>query len=473
MRATRRSGYLAASVVVAIASASCSPALLGSNREAYGTYTSLGLTRTIGEDHARSKASEAKPELPGLPVSATVEDYLATAFARNPGLKRALRNAEAAGYEIARATSLPDPSLTVVPSSGDLTETAAGQVSGAIGISQKIPFPAKLYTRGRAASHVAAAAYEAYRGELLRLRAEVRRAFYVLYFADRSIELTTKSRNLLRDFRNIAARKYETGRVPQQDVLRAQVELYDLENQLITLRQSRDTARARLNRLMSYPVNRPLPVTTPIKAAKVQVELAELIATASETNPDIAAARENIERARASLKLAQLDYLPDVTVDYRYTEIDSSGVSPVANGKDNRQLTLGITLPIWFGRLGAGREQAEARLQASRQALTEVEDSTAFEIQEGMLKVDAEQRLVQLFGSVIVPEARQTLDATVSAYRAGQVDFLTFVENWRRLLDFEISYEKSLSSFQQELAELERLIGASLPISPTGLEIES
>jgi hypothetical protein len=61
----------------------------------------------------------------------------------------------------------------------------------------------------------------------------------------------------------------------------------------------------------------------------------------------------------------------------------------------------------------------------------------------------------------------------VSAYRAGQVDFLTFIENWRRLLDFEISYEKSLSSFEQELAELERLVGKPLEATNEKTRVDS
>lgn len=405
----------------------------------------------------------ASASLQQLPAQPRLRDYLAVALSRNPKLARARREAEIMGFDIVQATSLPDPSLNFVPPTGDLTETAAGQVESSVGVSQRIPFPAKLWVRGEAASHGAAATYEAYRGELLQLVADTRSAYYMLYFADRSIELTTRSRDLLRSFREIATRKYETGAVPQQDVLRAQVELATLEKDLVMLRQARGTAAARLNRLMSYPADGALPTTQPIEPRRVQVALAELLARASERNPEIGAAKERVEKARAGVDLAELEYLPDLTVGYQYTEISGSGLSPVADGSDNWQLNLGVTLPIWFERLTAGRGAAAAALSASREQLTEVEDETAFRIEEALLRVEAEQRLVELFGGVIIPQARQTLDATVSAYRAGHVDFLTFIANWRKLLDFEVSYEKSLSTFEQELAELERLVGE--PIS--------
>ncbi len=465
---SRFSQFVLAQVMLSLLLSGCSPALLGENRQAYRDYTDVQPERPL-----QLHGSVSNETVDALPLSPTADDYLAVALSRNPGLKRARREAEAVGYEIAQVTSLPDPVLSFVPPTDDLTQTAAGQVDNSIGISQKIPFPTKLYARGQVASHTAAAAYEAYRGTLLQLMADVRQAYYMLYFADRATELTTKSRSLLRDFRSIALRKYEAGVVPQQDVLRAQVELANLENELVILRQRRRTASARLNSLMAYRVNSPLPPTDPIRPKTIEVELDALLATAAAENPDIAAAKQRIERARASVKLAKLDYVPDLTVGYQYTDISKSGVSPVADGDDNWQLNLGITLPIWFERLSAGYNEADARLRASRAALADVEDTTAFRIEEALLKVDAQQRLVELFGKVIVPQAHQTLDATVSAYRAAQVDFLTFIENWRRLLDFEISYEKSLSSFEQELAELERLIGKPLAVSSEKTQVNS
>jgi outer membrane protein TolC len=224
---------------------------------------------------------------------------------------------------------------------------------------------------------------------------------------------------------------------------------------------------------MAYRVDQTLPPTKPIEPKMIEVELDTLLNMAAVENPEIAAAKERIERARASLTLAKLEYVPDLTVGYQYVDIADSGLSPVANGDDNWQLNLGVTLPIWFGRLSAGHNEATVLLRSSREALVDVENTTAFRIQEAILKVETEQRLVELFGKVIIPQAQQTLDATVSAYRAGQVDFLTFIENWRRLLDFEISYEKSLSSFEQELAELERLVGKPLEATNEKTRVDS
>ncbi len=411
------------------------------------------------ETARRESSIPAAPAFAQLPERPTADDYVAVALDRNPRLERARLEAEARGYRVAQVTTLSDPILRFVPPTSDMTQTAAGEVSGAVGISQKFELPAKLGLRGKAAGHEAAAAFERYRATALEVTAEVRRAYYGAYFADRAAEITEESRALMRYFRDIAARKYEAGVVPQQDLLRAQLELANLENELIRLRQSSGTARARLKRLMALAPGTQLPRTAPVAPRKLDAELTELTETAATNNPSIAEAHERVKRAESSVRLARLAYVPDITVSYDYTAIRNGGTSPVADGDDNWRFGIGFNLPLWFGRLDAGVSEARSTLGANRSALADARDTTTYRVEDALLRVEAQQRLVGLFAEVIVPEAKLTLDATVSAYRSGQVDFLTLVESWRRVLGFQISYHKSLSAFEEELAELERVVG--------------
>lgn len=460
----------------------CSIGLSGELREVYNQATEEGgagpsaatepLLQSL-QPQARVEAVRAleavraragsKPSAAGPPAS-TVEGYVALARNSNPEIRRARQSAAAAGYRIAQVGALPDPVLSGVPPTGDMTQTAAGEVDWSLGITQAIPFPAKLHVRAKRASHATRAALARFRETVLRITADVRRAYYQLYFADRAIEITRESRVLLRSFRDIAARKYESGQVPQQDLLRAQVELADLENDLLTLGEQRDTAQARLNQLMARPVSTPVATTQKIQPRELDLALEDLLDAADKWSPAIAAARARAQEARESLRLAKLDYIPDFTVGYTYTAVSSSGLAANPSGDDNWRLGLGITLPLWLGKLSAGRNEAVARLSARQGDLADISDRTAYLIDESLIKTQTQQRLVDLFGHLIIPQAKQTLDATISAYRAGQVDFLTFVENWRRLLDFKIAYQRSLAGFEQELAELQRVVGSDIAV---------
>ena len=77
--------------------------------------------------------------------------------------------------------------------------------------------------------------------------------------------------------------------------------------------------------------------------------------------------------------------------------------------------------------------------------------------------MESEQDQVVLFRDVIIPQAQQTVDASISGYRAGSLEFLTLVDNWRRLLDFRLMYHRTLARLEQSFAELQEAVGQDLP----------
>ena len=388
-----------------------------------------------------------------------VGKYVKTALESDPSVRRARASAEAAGHRVGEVTQLDNPVLSLVPGTGAMTQTAAGEVDGSLGLSQRFPFPGKLRARGQGASQAAVESAALYRGVALATASSVRRAYYDLYFADRALELTRSSRKLLGGFRDIARRKYETGEVPQQDLLRAQVELANLDAELLELERARGTARAKLNRLMGREVTAGLPPTVAVEATARRLDRSGLFEEALRSSPAIAAARARVGGAEASLLEAKLAYAPDFTLSYTYTSVSDSGLSQVANGEDVERFAVALDLPLWLDRLHAGRRRARAELESSREALAAVRETTALAVEESLLAAESEQGRVELLRSVVLPQASQTLEATVSAYRAGQVDFLTMIENWRRLLDLEIAMQKSLTSLAAAIADLDEAVG--------------
>ncbi|QNN25523.1 TolC family protein [Planctomycetales bacterium ZRK34] len=116
-------------------------------------------------------------------------------------------------------------------------------------------------------------------------------------------------------------------------------------------------------------------------------------------------------------------------------------------------------MPIWADKLDAAEREARYGIMAGVSELTDQQNTIAFRVQDTMARVDTQQRLAILFRDVIVPQARQTVDSSASSYRAGKMEFLTLVDNWRRLLDYELMYHQSLTQFEQALAELQQVVG--------------
>ena len=131
-------------------------------------------------------------------------------------------------------------------------------------------------------------------------------------------------------------------------------------------------------------------------------------------------------------------------------------------GKDQWMLGFGINLPIWSRKLNAAEREARRGMLEGIADLSAGRNNLFFRLQDTLVKLETQQRLTILFRDVILPQAKQTIDASRSGYQAGKVDFLTLVDNWRKLLEFQMLYHRSLSQFEQQFAELRRLVGQDI-----------
>jgi outer membrane protein TolC len=67
-----------------------------------------------------------------------------------------------------------------------------------------------------------------------------------------------------------------------------------------------------------------------------------------------------------------------------------------------------------------------------------------------------------LYEKAVVPQSSLALEASMSSYEVGNVDFLSVLANFSNVLDYQIDYYRELAAFQTALAQLEPLVGVEL-----------
>jgi len=144
----------------------------------------------------------------------------------------------------------------------------------------------------------------------LDVRVRVRKAFYDLLRAEDELRIHDGHVAIARQAVEAARIKYTVGKVPQQDILKAQIELTRLAEHLIHFEQDAEVARARLNTLLGhdpavsisargdYSIPQQLPAT----------EALEKLALAS--RPDLAQAQAALEKSHQQQALADKSYNP-------------------------------------------------------------------------------------------------------------------------------------------------------------------
>lgn len=409
-------------------------------------------------------AAAAEPQRPAapleLPAGAGPDDYVALALSRNPTIAAAAARLQRLAARVPQATSLDDPMLQVAPI-GKMAQTAAGEVGLMTGVSQRLPFPGKLDARGQVALREFAAAASELEQARLEVAGDARRAYWSYYLAFHSAEVTRQSLGLLQQIQQTAQASYRAGRVPQQDVLRVTTEIGQTEAELADVLQRVTTAAAMLNQLMDRPVNAALPAPPDTSIATVEASLDAVLSNAAARNPQIEQVRQQLAAARARLRLARLQRYPDLTVSLNYNFVDDDGLAAMANGDDQWWLGFAINLPIWVEKYRAMEVEALRGVVEQGANLRATQNRMAFRIADALARVDAQHQTVDLLRQRILPDARQTLDVSLSAYRAGQIEFLTVVDNWRQLLRLQLLEISAVSQLNQAAADLEEASGGA------------
>ena len=400
-----------------------------------------------------------------------VEEYIQFALEQNPEIQASRKRMEAAAHQVPVAASLQDPmlNLTLQPES---VQTAAGQQELTLAASQKFPWFGKLGTKASVAEAQTNVARAQMAAAELATIAKVKRAYYELYFIQQAISVTKAEQSLLGEIRDVADTRYRAARTSQQDVLRADLEVSNVENDLIRLRQQLASGQARLARVLHVAPHSKLLALDRLPPEQAPRDLEQLQAQAVAARPELHAQLAAIRRDRQAVELARLDYKPDMTLGFAWIDTSDTGLSPVANGRDAFLLTTGVNLPVYRKRLDSSVRSAEAKAVSTARDYDAIRDGTLESVTDLFAQARSQQDLLTLFDEDILPKARQTLDVSSRAYNVGEVDFLTLIDNWRQLLRYEVSYRRLEASLRQTLAELERVVGGfiapSVEILPAG-----
>ena len=392
-------------------------------------------------------------------LAALVEE----AVAANPEIRAAARELESARAAVPQAGALDDPKIVVGVDNVPVKDPAFDRflpTSKVLGLSQRLPFPGKLGLREDVARARARRLEALYRDKVRDVVRRVKESYYDLWFVDQALEINRRNRDLFRDLERSAAAKYSVGKGLQQDVLKAQVELSKILNELILLRKRRQTLAAALNELRDRPVTEAVPRPAGVVPAAFPWDLEELQAMAQENSLELRALDAAIKGRESAVALARRNFYPDMNVAVTYKQRVEGDTFP---GDDWFSAFVTVDVPLYFRRRQVpALAQARADLARIRAVRDQVKNRLLFRVKEAYDALQQERERIELYRTGFLPQARQSLASAVSGYQVDKVDFLTLVDNQLTLLRFELAYAETVANYQKKIAALEALVDRDL-----------
>lgn len=351
-----------------------------------------------------------------LPSPLTLAEVLRIAGDRRDEIAAARARRLAAEQRPAIVSALDDPMLS--PSLDHLPFMWGG-ADVSLTIEQQIPLSG---IRGhRRASALA---------DVDRLRAEVTRtsldvgvqaanAFLMLQEQRRIAALVNEQIGFARDVVQAANARYGGGTSPQADVLRAEVEVARLEAVAQALAGEVRSAEAMLNTSLARDADAPVPDLAALTVAG-PIPAWSGIKASLNSRPELIAGRAEVARAEADVLVMRDMYRPMATIRTgpAYTMTDGRGWMAM----------VGISLPIWRGKLRAGVAEAEAMRTMSQSdllAMTRMIEGEAAVAVNSLQSANARQTALT---RDVLPRARMVIEPAVAGYASGQLPLVSVIE---------------------------------------------
>jgi outer membrane protein TolC len=394
----------------------------------------------------------------------TLDDVERIALAENPEIHVAARKVAAAEAHVPLAGALEDPQAMYrgwqVPLSKPWDYNAAQNM---FMLGQSIPGRGKRELRTNLAQsdvELAKAQLEAVR---LRLRVQIRKAFFEMVHAQDEIRIHDQHVGIAQQAIEAARIKYSVGKIPQVEVLKAQVALTRLAEHMIRFDRDAEVARAHLNTLMGRQPETPIAVRGEYAVTAPLPLLETLITTAMNQRLDLIAAAVDVDKSRKEQDLAKKAMVPDFSVSAGYM-LMPSGQDP----RNNYMVEGSMSLP-WLNRRKHDAEVNEAAVAVSEKSAEVAAMKTAAvgQIEESLAEARAAQRLARVYQDSLKPQAEQTLHAAVVAYENDQTSFLDLLDSQMTVIDVDLAAVDALAEFNMKMADLEMAVGA--PVAAQGV----
>ncbi|HYK11651.1 MAG TPA: TolC family protein [Gemmatimonadales bacterium] len=410
-------------------------------------------------------AIPAQAQGPGTPpptLTLTRRQAVDTALAHNPQLTVAREQLAQARAQATELAAFPDPSLN-----GDLNgqKTATGfktNTGSDIGVGLTLPFPTKfvlLNKQGNANTDAVAFNYDQMRQQTASQTAQ---AYDALIVALRHRTDLLVGDSLARDFLKKTQVRFDAGTAARLDVLKAQVDLGQAENDLLSNERDLANARSALNRLLGRPLGFGVEAAESLSVPPALPAIDSMVSLARLRRPELQGLASQQRGASAATALAQQYFLPDLNL---------SVAKNMSQGVPSTYTTgIGISVPLFFwnhqrGQVAESRHH-ERELAA---AYTDLEAQVEQDVRVTYATAATALNQAVYLRDQLLPEARRAYEIALTSYGLGGSSALDVLDARRTLLDAESQYADALGAANDARADLERAVAGPFDEDPSGV----
>ncbi len=287
---------------------------------------------------------------------------------------------------------------------------------------------------------------------------QVKQVYYALSFEKARRQFLVQQDTIFQGFMKSATLRHKTGETNLLEKTTAEMQWYELTNQLRLNEGAIVILRTQLQALLNA---RELPEIT-------EVTLPELVLGSSDSsavagNPALAFLRQQIEVAKSQKKVENAKFAPDLLVGFfSQTLIDVINPENGAPATASDRFTgfqVGLALPLWFVPHQARSKAADYTRQAAESSYQFEEAKMSSQFQQAVQRYQKAKSSLEYYKQSALPNSDIILRQVQIAFVNGEIGYAEYLLGVRNAIDIKNAFLSTLSEYNQAIIFIEFLSG--------------
>ena len=418
-----------------------------SDRRDGSSVVAVGFEQTAGAvGFEQTAGAVSKAERSDHSPAATLASLEELALASNPTLLELQANVDAANGRWLQVGLKPNP-VAGISAQEMGNDRSAGQYGAIVG--QEFVTADKLELNRNSAAWRVKQAEQELAAQRQRVLTDVRRSFYAVLVAQERLVVANELREIAQQSVE-KARELIKFQEPATVLTQAEIEAELAEVLVDNFQTQREAHWRRLAAVMGQPDFPLQTVAGQLSADVPKVVWEQALDRLRRESPEIAAAATVVEQSRWALQRADVEFVPNVTVqagiNYDYSTDD-----PFAT------LQLSMPLPTNDWNQG-GIAEAQANVIAAQQSVQRIELNLQQRLAAVYQQYEQARKQAARYETTILQKARRNLDLNRQSYDSGQSSYLAVLTAQRSYSQARLAWLNALDQLWSATVQMDGLL---------------
>ncbi|MFM9944445.1 MAG: CusA/CzcA family heavy metal efflux RND transporter [Bacteroidia bacterium] len=338
--------------------------------------------------------------------------------------------------------------------------TSGGNIDNSLSVTQDISFPTVYRNQQKLATATIKNSEEEYNIAKNELIAEVKSAFYQLYFAQEKVRLLKIQDSLYTNFLTSAELRYKTGETNLLEKVTAETELMQLKNLLSQAQTDMLIQQKKLQTLLNTDSELVIDGNEKLKRNLILPKDSSDISQ----NPYLGFLKQQIEISNYSTEVEKSKLMPDFTLGYFHQTViggyNPNDISRNYYGKSNQAgFQFGVAVPLWFGAQQGKIKASKISTQIAENNYQYYQSAIQSDLYILVQELDKYSKSVTYYETTANSQAELILKHTEIGFKAGEIGYMEYIQSLNRISTIKNGYLEALNQYNQVVISIEKLIG--------------